>query len=159
MSSLFAKLPLRRASRNNPKPNEAPEAKLKHIYAPDPLPAKRKRTLTLPLPPPPCKSGFLSRTKQHTSLQDNCLFLQRLPYDVRRIIYNEILCGNILHFIRMRKRLRHLRCSIEDGEGRHLWQTCWGVLRVDERSIKDFYTEKRTTDGGIVPLMRTCRAM
>lgn len=156
MSSLLGKLPLRRSSRDeSSKTEETP--KLKQIYAPRPLAAKRKRTLTLPLPPPPTKSGF-SRMKQHTSPQSNSHFLQRLPYDIRRIVYEELLCNNIFHIIRMRRRLRHLRCSTEDGEPRDLRATCWGILKVDERPIKEFYSDRRT-DGGILPLLRTCRAM
>ena len=157
MQNLFFKFPLRRSSRDDSGSQE-PEPKIKHIYAPNPLPTKRKRALTLPLPEIPQKSSFIAKPKQRTSSQTDCLFLQRLPYDVRRIIYDEILCGNIFHIIRMRRRLRHLRCSAEEGEVRDLRQTCWGILMVDGRSIRDFYNDRRT-DGGVVPLMRTCRAM
>ena len=154
MTSLLAKLPLRRSSRDDSSKSETP--KPKQIYAPRALPRKRKRTLTLPLPPS-TKSTF-GRSRQHTSPQTNCSFLQKLPYDIRRIIYDEILCGNIFHIIRMRRRLRYLRCSTEDGEPRDLRATCWGILKVDGRSIKEFYAD-RMTDGDILPLLRTCRAM
>lgn len=159
MPSLFFRLPLRRSSRDDSRSQE-PEPKIKHIYAPNPLPTKRKRALTLPLPHTPQKSSFIGtgKSKQRTSPQTNSLFLQRLPYDVRRIVYDDILCGNIFHIIRLRRRLRHLRCSAEEGEVRDLRQTCWGILMVDGRSIRDFYNDRRT-DGGVVPLMRTCRAM
>ena len=161
MSSLLGKLPLRRSSRDDSSSKAAasePEPKLKQVYAPRPLPAKRKRTLTLPLPPPAKGKSSFGKAKQHTSPQNNCLFLQRLPYDIRRIVYDEILCGVIFHIIRMRRRLRHLRCSTENGEPRDLRATCWGILKVDERPIKEFYSDRRT-DGGILPLLRTCRAM
>lgn len=125
MPSFFDKFPFRRSSQSSPEP----EPKLKQIYAPRPLPSTRKRTLTLPLPSPPV-SRF-GRPKQHTSPQGNCAFLQKLPYDIRRIIYDEILSGNIFHIIRMRRRLRHLRCSTDDGKPKDLRATCWGILTVD----------------------------
>ena len=155
MFDFLGKLPFRRSRQASPASSE-PESKLNQLYPPRPLPFKRKRTLTLPLPP-----SAVSRfgcPKQHTSPQANCAFLQKLPYDIRRIIYDEILSGNIFHIIRMRGRLRHLRCSTEDGEPRDLRSTCWGILKVDERSIREFYNDRRT-DGGIVPLLRTCRVM
>ena len=157
MLNFLGKLPFRRSRQSSSASSEPePESRLKQLYPPRPLPSKRKRTLTLPLPPS-AVSRF-GRPKQHTSPQANCAFLQKLPYDIRRIIYDEILSGNIFHIIRMRGRLRHLRCSTEDGEPRDLRSTCWGILKVDERSIREFYNDRRT-DGGIVPLLRTCRVM
>ena len=157
MSSFLGKLPFRHSSQSSPaSPKPEPEPKLKQVYAPRPLPSKRKRSLTLPLPPSPV-SRF-GRPKQHTSPQSDCAFIQKLPYDIRRIIYDEILSGNIFHIIRMRRRLRHLRCSTEDGQTRDLRATCWGILKVDERPIREFYNDRRT-DGGILPLLRSCRMM
>lgn len=163
MTRLLAKLPLHRTN-----PSTPTTSKPAQIPSPRPLPPRRKRKLTLPLPPSPASTLPFpfprSKKQQNTSPQPHCLFLQKLPYDIRRIIYDEVLCGNIFHIIRMRRRLRHLRCSSEEGEARDLRKTCWGILRVDGRSIREFYDDRmggrgRRTDGDVLPLLRSCRIM
>ena len=151
MSTLLRKLPLRKDSpEGSSKSKNLP--KLRQIYAPPPLPPKRKRNLTLPFPSPISKTS--NPTRQWTSEQDHCGFLQVLPYDVRRIIYEMLLANEHFHIIRLRRKLRHIRCKISPKNSSHN-KTCWGMSTVDGILIRDL--EKNPLGHGLLELLRTCR--
>jgi len=151
MSSIFRRLPFQNGNKHrSSEVHDLP--KIRQTYAPPPLPAQRKRTLTLPFPP--SNSSSRSQRRQWTSEQAHCCFFQILPYDVRRIIYEYILADETFHIIRLRKKLRHVRCtkdqkSVSDGK------TCWGMSTVDGTLIKDL--EKKLLGRGLLDILRTCR--
>lgn len=141
------------------------------LHAPAPLPRKRKRALTNPLPAIDVHQDIkysIRRARQRTDEQRECLFLQRLPVELRTQVYEEVLAGGgtqrLVHILRKRGRLGHWRCRIQEGgevcgdqdskcvEGwleykRKLWH--WDKQgRVDLR-----------TDGGMVNLLLTCRVV
>lgn len=73
-----------------------------------PLPRTRKRALTLPLP----ESSRRGRKPQKTHNQSQSLFLHRLPYDIRRQIYEYVLAPpEFLHIVDTYSgRLGSIRC-------------------------------------------------
>ena len=151
MSSL-----LRKYSHRNDSPESSSKpktlSKIRQIYAPPPLSPRRKRTLTLPLPTPTSKLS--RRTRQWTSEQVYSGFFQVLSYDVRRIIYEMVLADEHFHIIRLRRKLRHVRCKDSpktSGNNR----TCWGMSTVDGTLIRDL--EKDRLGHGLLELLRTCR--
>ena len=135
-----------------------------------PLPKLRKRTLTHPLPPIESMQNFSSsirRSRQITHSQDNSLLLTKLPYELRCLIYGEVLAGgsgNLVHLVRKYDRLGHWRCRMQDGE-----ELCDAK---GERCVEGWLKYKRNiwhmdktgrieliTDGGLVDLLCTCRVM
>ena len=140
--------------------------------APVPLSHNRKRALTNPLPAIESIqsiSDSIRRSRQRNDDQKMCLFLTQLPFEIREIIYEAVLAsggGSVVHVFRKHGRLGHWRCRIqgEDGTGPcdSKGQRClegWlsyksSVWRVDRTRRIDIIT-----DSGLLPLLRTCRAM
>ena len=136
----------------------------------DPLPRKRKRALTNPLPPLDSIEGMSSsirRSRQRTDDQSTSSFLSRLPFEIRQIIYEQVLAGgdgSVVHILRKQGRLGHWRCRMQDGleicdskgrrcvEGWLSYKT--KVWHLDKTGRLDLIT-----DDGLVPLLRTCRVM
>ncbi|PMD25984.1 hypothetical protein NA56DRAFT_685803 [Hyaloscypha hepaticicola] len=92
------------------------------LHAPAPLPRKRKRALTNPLPAIDVHRDIkysIRRARQRTDEQRECLFLQRLPIELRTQVYEEVLAGGgtrrLVHILRKRGRLGHWRCRIQEG--------------------------------------------
>ena len=144
---------------------------LQVIEAPVPLPVRRKRALTHPLPD--AAQGILSnvrRYRQKTDDQETSLFLTKLPLEVRQIVYENVLAGggeganNAVHILRKHGRLGHWRCRVQDGlnlcdlKGARCvagWLTYKAkVWNADKAGRVDLIT-----DGGLLPLLRTCRRM
>ena len=150
MSNLFRKLPLRNGSLSQEASKPEEQVSIRQPYAPKPLPVKRKRALTLPL----AQSKPRWKARQWTSDQLHCAFLQVLPYDVRRVIYELVLARRTFHIIRLRKRLRHVECT---RQGRTIADnsTCWAVATVDGRAGQNIETEG--FGQGVLDLLRTCR--
>jgi len=140
--------------------------------APVPLPLRRKRTLTNPLPALDTITGLsnkVRRSRQRTSEQPMCRFLTKLPYELRLMIYREVLVGsgkgNVVHILRKHQRLGHWRCRLQqdglelcDSDGQRCvegWLSYKAkVWRVDKAGRLDLIT-----DDGLLPFLRTCRAM
>ena len=79
----------------------------------------------------------------------------RLPLEVRRIIYMQVLGGQRLHIVRKHKRLRFLKCrapSLEECPT----PKCLG--RVDGEGVwTGGFSGKERTDGGVLDLLLVCR--
>ena len=79
----------------------------------------------------------------------------RLPLEVRRIIYMQVLGGQRLHIVRKHKRLRFLRCrapSLEECPT----PKCRGS--VDGEGVwTGGFSGKERTDGGVLNLLLVCR--
>ena len=135
-----------------------------------PLPKIRKRSLTLPLPSIDSihkLSSSIRRSRQITHSQENALLLTKLPYEIRLMIYGEVLAGgsgNVIHLLRKYDRMGHWRCRMQDGE-----ELCDAK---GERCVEGWLKYKRNvwhmdkigridliTDGGLLDLLCTCRVM
>jgi hypothetical protein len=144
------------------------------LHAPIPLPRKRKRALTNPLPPIE-RSRDLSysvrysvrRARQRTEEQGKCLFLERLPIELRELVYEEVLAGGgrkLVHILRKRGRLGHWRCRIQDGDetcGEQSQKCVEGWLEY-KRKLWHWDKQGRVdlrTDAGLLNLILTCRSV
>lgn len=149
MPRMFGKLPMRTSRRDEESLGQSDLPKIRQIYPPPALPKNRKRALTIPLPAVKSTSGLARR--QWTSTQAHCGFLQMLPYDVRRIIYELLLADDVLHIIRLRKELSHIRCPTSNRGT----STCWGKSTVDGHFLNGI--EHRHLGIALLDLPRTCR--
>jgi hypothetical protein len=144
------------------------------LHAPVPLPRKRKRALTDPLPAIEVSRDLsysvrysIRRARQRTEEQVECLFLQRLPIELRNLVYEEVLAGGgrrLVHILRKRGRLGHWRCRIQGGEGGCGEQNTKCVEGWLEYKRKLWHWDKQgrvdlRTDGGMLNLLLTCRAV
>jgi hypothetical protein len=136
----------------------------------DPLPRRRKRALTDPLPALEPSQGMaysIRRSRQRTDCQTMSSFLTKLPFEIREMIYEQVLAGgdgSVVHILRKQGRLGHWRCRMQDGlelcdskgrrciEGWLSYKT--KVWHLDRSGRLDLIT-----DDGLVPLLRTCRLM
>ena len=136
-----------------------------------PLPRKRKRALTDPLPPlEPGQSMAYSirRSRQRIDTQDASPLLTKLPFEIRQMIYEQVLAGGdgceVVHVLRKQGRLGHWRCRMQhglelcDAKGRRCVEGWLSyktkVWHLDRSGRLDLIT-----DDGLVPLLRTCRFM
>ncbi|OJJ34570.1 hypothetical protein ASPWEDRAFT_70236 [Aspergillus wentii DTO 134E9] len=123
----------------------------RHTTRPKGLPP-RKRALSLPLPELPKKS------KQKSYAQNECL-LFKLPPEIRRLIYKEILApedGSVLHVASSHKRLRSMRCHEWNPRIRDWEHRCWGEVVMDG-STKSFWGYRCSKAGNIMGLLQSCR--
>ncbi|KAL9085803.1 MAG: hypothetical protein Q9165_007435 [Trypethelium subeluteriae] len=87
-------------------------------YAPSPMPDQRERDLEIPLEHPVpvresqsrLKSSKRATTLQQTRSQQQCLLLQKLPLEVRLLIWEHCIGGELLHIVREPGRLGHVIC-------------------------------------------------
>jgi hypothetical protein len=141
--------------------------------APQSLPTKRSRSLTIKNTVnadeeivPTNASVAKSKSRHSTCLQYQSL-LMRLPVELRRIIWEEAICGNIIHIAHYSKRLLGVRCTetidlnfdISDSR-------CWSVIfrpGVLNPTPTTFPVHRRHLDdalpANILALSRTCRLM
>ncbi len=122
--------------------------------APVPLPATRPRALTLPLP----EMDGTTVVEQVTKQQGQSVLFRKIPLEIRMMIYTYVLVSRSswVHVIRKEyKRLAHFRCKgyckLKSRD------PCWGSL--DIYGDWDPGKEGAGTDGGNLPLLRTCRKM
>lgn len=144
-----------------------PKANFEKRQRSAPRPAlRRKRALTLPLPEN--SSGVLSEKPTQRTYDQKQSRLFKLPLELREQIYREVLSGPPIHIIRKQKKLGHLRCKAirpedcpvkyEFGGRADSRQTCWGLTdNVGVWCGRSTWHEP--TDGGILPLLRSCRRM
>lgn len=95
--------------------------------------------------------------EQHTDEQVNCGLLSKLPYDVRLIIYEMVLGGNVLHLSAQspKNRILYNICKHPDKidqTGIHQDCSSISVLRPSSAPRDDY--EEAT---GLLPLLVTCR--
>lgn len=126
---------------------------------PVPLPSSRPRALTLPLPPasparPDCPQQ--QQQQQTTRAQSQSRLFSKLPLELRRMVYECVLGGDVLHIVRLTRRIAHVRCrgSSERKSWRH---PCWGHQSIDGLYMGIIGSSATRTDGGVLPLLRTCR--
>ncbi|KAL3419892.1 hypothetical protein PVAG01_08391 [Phlyctema vagabunda] len=133
-----------------------------------PLPPRRKRALTLPLPQsiPGIARGFRLHM-QKTDDQTMAPFF-RLPKELRRLIYEEVLAGGarnrVIHILPKFGRFGHWRCRMQHGhtlcdpEGTQCL-AAWLAYktRIFHRFNAGIFELK--TDDGILPFLMTCRAV
>ena len=142
------------------------------LDAPVPLSRKRKRALTNPLPDIELIQSIpdsVRRSRQRNDDQKTCLFLTKLPFEIRQLIYEEVLAGgggSVVHIFRKHSRLGHWRCRIQTGDGVGLCdskgQRClegWLSYKARVWSADRAGRIDIITDGGLLPLLRTCRIM
>lgn len=134
--------------------------------APQTLPKVRKRSLTNPLPQVDSIrsiSQSIRRSGQRTDSQITSLFLTKVPFEIRQLIYEEALedgDGRLVHILQENGTIGHWRCRIQNGV-----DLCDSRGRLCEEGWLSFYhikfwhknkTGVRTQEG-LVPLLRTCR--
>lgn len=136
-----------------------------------PLPRRRKRALSDPLPPPDPGHEMaysIRRSRQRTDTQALSPFMSKLPFEIRHMIYEQVLTGGdgceVVHVLRKQGRLGHWRCRMQHGlklcdsrgrrcvEGWLSYKT--KVWHLDRSGRLDLIT-----DDGLIPLLRTCRVM
>lgn len=91
--------------------------------------------------------------------------LMRLPFELRQMVYRYVLGDSTMHMILKEQKLGHLRCKAESALACPLGyngltlsrECCWGT--VDSANIWAPQSGNRNepTDGGIIPLLRSCR--
>lgn len=137
--------------------------------APPCLPQKRPRALTYPLPANPDKSAsrswnpFKKSAAQQTLDQSQSALFSRLPYEIRQLIWTEILGGRLLHIAHAPKRLLAIECGETLSSQSELsprmhgcWPGTWdrppgydwpGVFSNSAKAVK------------LLALLQTCRAI
>ncbi|KAK4502260.1 hypothetical protein PRZ48_005685 [Zasmidium cellare] len=124
---------------------------------------RRQRTLTGPLDP--AQESLWHRvqvlssleSEQRTDEQVDCSFLQKLPYDVRVIIYEMVLGGNTLHLeaANPKSRILHSVCKHPeriDNPGIHIDCSTQSGLRPSSAPREEYQDAT-----GFLPLLVTCR--
>ena len=144
------------------------------VFDDDPMnvlhhPRQRKRALTNPLPDPEWKRiiSYIRRSRQKNEPQAQSIFFSKLPLELRELIYEEVLAGRdgrLLHIIRTGGKLAHWRCRVqnEDGYCDPKGLRCLeGWLRYKASTWHPAETGRLRwkADGGLLPLLRTCRAV
>lgn len=128
-----------------------------------------RRTLTIPLQP----SANADRGIGNVNNQSRSLLWSRLTFDTRQAIYREVLGDRCFHIIRKYDRLGFLFYHVTNPTS-HTRDGCWGCENMDG-TFDVRYSHSRTadnepwydgdwrtlytTDGGLLPLLLTCRAM
>ncbi|OCK73960.1 hypothetical protein K432DRAFT_387092 [Lepidopterella palustris CBS 459.81] len=90
---------------------------------------------------------------QRTAYQFSSLFFQKLPLELRRMVYAEALGGKVVHFTSLpRRRLGHFLCR-EAGQGRGTKREGgWGcACRINDSRVY------KRMDGMVLALLLTCR--
>lgn len=134
-----------------------------------PLPRRRKRALTAPLPPlepTQSMSYTIRRSRQRTDPQAMSSFLTKLPFEIRQMIYEQVLAGGdgceVVHILRKQGRLGHWRCRMQhglelcDAKGRRCVEG-WLSYKTKVWHLDRSGRVDLITDDGLVPLLRTCR--
>ena len=107
-----------------------------------PLPAVRARALTMP---------FVPQAGQVTKEQSRSMLLAKLPWELRMMIYQEVLGGHVLHVMSVRKRLRCL-ANMPEAE---LYRQWYNILQQDGRH--DAPKVEEVPPICLLSLITTCR--
>jgi hypothetical protein len=125
---------------------------------------ERKRPLSPPLEP---RFRF-SLTRKKTASQDKSPLLTTLPWEIRRVIWEKVLGGEMFHIIRMKKKISFVRCTMQNEfRGDTVHHRCWGFYERPQANqshllgLPGLYHGPRTGfsshEGGLLPLLKTCR--
>lgn len=154
--------------------NFALTAKERRTKAPSPQPSTRPRTLTSPVPnniPATTILALIRQTlfptiQQRTSDQPECTLLNRLPIEIRRLIWQEVLGQKLLHIVRIEKRLLAIECPDYARLQRETrCKLCWGFSTRDLQlsPVPGYYMsplpESAARPTGLLSLLKTCRLM
>ncbi|KAF2710722.1 hypothetical protein K504DRAFT_453786 [Pleomassaria siparia CBS 279.74] len=122
-----------------------------------PLPDTNKRTVV--------NGSYIEKTTRGPTIDQTLTPLMRLPMELRQMIYRYVLGDSTMHMVLKEQKLGHLRCKAESTitcpmgyNGLTLSrECCWG--KVDSANIwsPQNGNKEEPTDGGIVPLLRSCR--
>lgn len=159
-------------------PTNAQIIKERKAFRAKPLPTNRPRALTSPLDDDAqnqtdrAQKHILSRIikkkqaqlHQWTSTQKDSLLITRLPYEVRRLIWRYLLCGQHLHLVRAPKRLLAIRCDEEEPIG-DFSHRCWGYtsirVRFGPRGAVGYYKGQKNgaqcETANLLSILRACR--
>ena len=101
--------------------------------------------------------------------QSQSALISRLPYDVRSMIYEEVLCRpvGVVH-ITTRKdgKMVHFRCKAKDARCRGLEcfhdsdEDLYGTWRTRDKDLFSTWNPSNTSDvldGGLIALLQSCR--
>jgi hypothetical protein len=136
----------------------------------------RERALTLPLPGPNQSLvskiqslQILGKTNQQTTSQKTCdqshSILFTLPFEIRQMIWKEVLGGDVIHIIPLRDGLGHVRCIDSCGEKwNFLGHRCWvqHFIRLGLTIPPVNYPQPQDIPGtypSLLPILKTCRQM
>jgi hypothetical protein len=134
---------------------------------PKPLPRTRPRALTLPLPPKSSSSWNPFKRVAQVAEQSQSPFFALLPFEIRSLIWNQVVGGFLLHMVLAPKRLLAITCG-EDCEtelstNRH---RCWVIegphLYLNSTGIgwpTGLGPEHPAKLAHLLGLLRTCRAI
>ena len=140
--------------------------------APKPLPIKRPRSLTIPL----TEGGGQeinqastvsadSKARHWTSVQHQSP-LMRLPAELRCIIWEEVVGGNLVHIVRCPQRLLGIQCSETatahpDIFACPCWSVIfrWGLLPTTPEMYDNARPHSDAAPANILTVLRTCRLM
>jgi hypothetical protein len=136
------------------------------IKAPKQLPRNRPRQLTDPPlhPPRSWKDVLLRHVQQQTYDQSASLLFARLPIEVRRLIWTNVLGGNLLHIARAPKRLIAIACvGTADPQSATRKHNCWGWTSnpLIQSRTPGFYLgpfdDSPAKPANLLPLLQSCR--
>lgn len=96
--------------------------------------------LLAPAPPPPANP------------QARSTFFTRLPPEIRHLIYEEAIGGNVFHFVKKADRLGFKACTGRDGQQMCYSDELWAIETSDG-------LWKDTTDGGPLSPLLSCRKL
>lgn len=161
-------------------PSNAQISKERKTFRAKSLPANRPRALTLPLNDEYDTRNQVNRShknilssiikkiktvQQQTFAQKESLLITRLPYEIRMLIWQSLLCDHHLHLVRAPKRLLAIRCDEEESSG-DCGHRCWGYSTISVRfgpRAAGYYTGKKDDaqceHANLLSVLMTCRFM
>jgi hypothetical protein len=144
----------------------------KKAQKPRPILPSNRSSLTLSRWPSPA-----AHEQEHLGSlyhQEYSLLFSKLTFDTRQQIYRAVLGHYCFHIVQKGIRLAFLLCVAKDCTS-HTQYGCWGYQNLDGTFYTRFWTpimpeDKRpwydgnlrarySTDGGILPILQTCRLM
>lgn len=150
-------------------PPEKKRFERRQKMAPRPL-ARRasKHRLSIPVAVPhPDKESLCPESQRGRTLDQTLSPLMCLPLELREMVYRYVLGDSTMHMILKEQKLGHLRCKAESALACPLGyngltlsrECCWGTVDSANIWAPSSGNRKEPTDGGIVPLLRSCRQM
>lgn len=122
------------------------------------LPLRRPRALTLPLRPP--ENAGVERDRQTARDQLQSKFFNKLPFDVRRLIYQEVLGDSKVQLIQLNGQWVHGVCW-KGTEGLACWWEKGRWVQPPD-SLGYWFSglvKSPHAERGFIPLLRTCRRL
>ena len=157
MASLFhVSDPTQRSSKHKLDALDREKAECRMRYTPRPLPSKRQRRLSLPS----SQASFdRPNSGQKIADQTQSALLSRFPLEIRSLIYQHVLGGNLMHVTTiygcLHGRMAHINCLVPFApSGDH--KNCW---RRKAEKASPALSPGKSDDRGLLSILRTCRQM